>query len=135
MLRENSHAELYGSSSATLWENSNAELHGESSATLRDNSHAILHGNSSAVLRGRSSADLHEGSYAELWGESSADLWEKSPVSAYDFSVVNVFSGDATIEHLADHSTASLYGVKPKIKKKDKTARVVKVPKRADGDK
>jgi hypothetical protein len=111
MNRENSRAVLYGNSHAELW--------GSSSAVLCENSRAVLHENSSA--------ELWENSSAELWGRSSAELRGNSRVSAYDFSIVNVFSGDATIEHLADHSTVLFHSVNPKIEKKDETARVVKV--------
>jgi hypothetical protein len=134
VLYGNSHAELLGSSSAELWENSRAVLWDCSRAALWDNSRAELWGNSradlcdnsSAELWGNSSAELCDNSSALLRENSSAELHGNSRVSAYDFSIVNVFSEDATIDYLADHSTASLYGVRPKIEKKDDTARVVR---------
>jgi hypothetical protein len=87
VLRESSHAELWGSSHAVLRESSHA--------VLRDSSHAVLWDSSHAVLRESSHAVLRESSHAELWGSSHAVLRESSHAVLSKFACAHIYGKQA----------------------------------------
>ncbi len=97
VLRDNSHAELWGNSHAQLWGNSHAVLRDNSHVVLRDNSHAELWGNSHAVLRDNSHAVLRDNSHAELWGNSHAQC--RSP---YACGILKSFTAKCSGRHIGD---------------------------------
>jgi hypothetical protein len=114
VLRESSHAVLWGSSHAELWGSSHAVLWGSSHAVLRESSHAVLRESSHAELRESSHAELRESSHAELresshaelWGSSHAVLWGSSHAVLRESSHA-VASGSSNV-HLRDNSKATV---------------------------
>jgi hypothetical protein len=93
---------------------------------LEINSNVVARGNSNVVARGNSNVVAWENSNVVAWENSNVEARENSNVEAWENSVVRLYSSTTKVELHGFCVCFQPFDLKPKIKKKSKTAIIQK---------